>query len=125
APRRVSRCAGTAFARSRRQARSVCSPVALALPCRRCHKLAFASENESRNSRELRQLFKVRERLGQVEGGIIAPFPGKPKWARWPHYLRLRREAMQREREYWSTFGAARLRRLRPKGAMSPASGRG
>ena len=47
----------------------------------------------------------MRERLGQVDGGVIAPFPSKPKWARWPRYLRLRREALRREAEHWHALG--------------------
>jgi hypothetical protein len=70
------------------------------IACRRRHRLAFASENEPRVNRALRRLLKQRERLGQTVDGIVAPFPNKPKWARWPRYLRTRRAAMQREREY-------------------------
>jgi hypothetical protein len=49
-------------------------------------------------------MFKVRERLGQREGGVVAPFPAKPKWGRWPGYLRIRRAAMLRERAYGQTL---------------------
>jgi hypothetical protein len=87
------------------------------IACRRCHRLAYASENKTRAERALLRLLKKRERLGQVEGGVIAPFPGKPKWARWPRYLRTRREAMQQEREYWQRVGAAMLKKCLPKGA--------
>ena len=73
--------------------------------CRRCHRLAFTSENESRSYRALRQLLKRRHRLGQTEGGVIPPFPGKPKWWRWPRYLRTRSEGKQHEREYWQCLG--------------------
>jgi hypothetical protein len=77
------------------------------IACRVCHRLAFASENESKIDRMLRQLHKRRDRLGQTEGGVIAPFPGKPKWRRWPTYLRSRREGIRREREYWQALGLA------------------
>ena len=86
------------------------------LACRRCHNLCFACENEPKAARALRRLFKVRERLGQVDGGVIAPFPSKPKWARWPCYLRIRREALRREAEHWHALGVrlgiGQLRRL-------------
>lgn len=39
------------------------------------------------------QTFKVRERLGQTSGGIIAPFPTKPKHMHWSTYLRTRAAA--------------------------------
>src|SRR5215467_5360124 len=43
------------------------------IACRQCHKLAYASENETRADRALRQLFKIRDLLGQMEGGVITP----------------------------------------------------
>jgi hypothetical protein len=89
------------------------------IACRRCHNLAYASENEARASRTLRGMLKRRDRLGQVEGGVIAPFPGKPKWRRWPRYLRTRREAMQRERDYWRIEGSAMLKKYLPKVSRS------
>jgi hypothetical protein len=80
------------------------------LACRVCHRLAYASENEVREARARRRLFKRRERLGQREGGVVAPFPAKPKWWRWPLYLRIRRQGMQEEREYWQAFYAAMVK---------------
>ena len=74
------------------------------LACRRCHGLAFASENETRANRALRKSIKRRERLGQVAGGVVAPFPCKPKWGRWARYLRIRRQALLEEREHWRTL---------------------
>jgi hypothetical protein len=52
-------------------------------------------------------MFKRRERLGQTVGGIVAPFPGKPKWWRWPRYLRIRRQGKQEELESWQAAHAA------------------
>src|SRR5262249_31656465 len=69
--------------------------------CRKCHRLAYASEKEPRSARRLRQMFKRRERLGQMEGGIVAAFPAKPKWWRWPKYLRIWQQGVRREREHW------------------------
>jgi hypothetical protein len=77
------------------------------IACRLCHQLAFASENELKTDRMLRQLHKRRDRLGQTSGGVISPFPGKPKWWRWPTYLRTRRQGIHREREYWQTLHLA------------------
>jgi len=90
------------------------------IACRRCHNLAFASENETQAGRSLRRLLKQRDRLGQAEGGVVAPFPSKPRWWRWPRYLRARRKAMQREREYWRDFHAAMVNgKYLPKGRKS------
>jgi len=74
------------------------------IACRLCHRLAFASENESKTDRMLRQLQKRRDRLCQTSGGVVSPFPGKPKWRRWPTYLRTRRQGIHSEREYWQTL---------------------
>jgi len=76
---------------------------------RRCHNLCFACENEPKAARARRCLFKLRERLGQVDGGVIAPFPSKPKWVRWPRYLRVRREALRRG-AIWRLHGVASQR---------------
>src|SRR6185503_5117038 len=77
------------------------------LACRRCHRLAFASENETPVSRDLRRLLKNRQRLGQSEGGVVMPFPSKPKWWRWARYLRTRKRCVREEREYWHALGIA------------------
>jgi hypothetical protein len=71
------------------------------IACRICHRLAFSSENETKTFRRLRQVLKRRECLGQLEGGVVVDFPPKPKWWRWPTYLRVRRQAFQQEREHW------------------------
>jgi hypothetical protein len=76
------------------------------LACRRCHRLAFTSENETVASRALRRCVKRREQLGQAGGGVVPPFPCKPKWARWTRYLHLRTEAMKQECEYWRNLAA-------------------
>ena len=80
--------------------------VKSSLACRRCHDLAFASENETPADRALRKLIKRRKRLGQTKGGVAASFPCKPKWWRWPRYLRIRQQALQQEREHWGKLGA-------------------
>ena len=77
------------------------------LACRVCHDLAYACENASKMDRALYRLQKRRHSLGQTDGRLVVPFPGKPKWWRWPRYLRLRRQAKQREREYWRALRAS------------------
>jgi hypothetical protein len=80
------------------------------IACRRCHKLAFASENETRMNRARRQFLKRRGRLGQTQGSVIAPFPNKPKWWRWPRYLRMRDDAILQGREYWRIVQKAMMK---------------
>ena len=82
------------------------------LGCRICHRLAFAIENQSKIDRAFNQLQKRRHNLGQTGGGIVAPLPGKPKWWRWPRYLRLRHHSVQLERAYWKAIAAFLCGRL-------------
>jgi hypothetical protein len=65
--------------------------------CRVCLKLIYASEHEGVLDRRYRAAFKLRERLGQSEGGLAAPFPSKPKLMRWHTYFKLRRKALANE----------------------------
>ncbi|MRX50185.1 hypothetical protein GI374_06930 [Paracoccus sp. S-4012] len=65
--------------------------------CRICAKGRYRSELASPRERKLLKAFKIRERLGQTSGGIIAPFPAKPKYMHWNTYLRTRAEAEQNE----------------------------
>lgn len=57
------------------------------------------SESRSPKNRALHKAFKVRERLGQKKGGIIAPFPPKPKGMHNSTYDRIRYNALQVERD--------------------------
>lgn len=65
--------------------------------CRNCAKGHYASEHASPEERKLRKAFKTRERLGQQSGGIVAPFPEKPKHMHWSTYLRIRSAAERHE----------------------------
>ena len=69
--------------------------------CRLCAKGRYAQELRSVEDRRLHRAFKWRKRLGQGPGGIIAPYPPKPKWMRWHTYLRLRRRSEALELEIW------------------------
>ncbi|QYK40239.1 MAG: hypothetical protein KF887_12425 [Paracoccaceae bacterium] len=57
--------------------------------CRLCANGRYLSERLSVRSRRIRRAIELRERLGQTEGGTIAPFPKKPKRMRWRTYYRL------------------------------------
>lgn len=68
--------------------------------CRICGNGCYLSEHMSPKDRKLHKAFKLRERLGQQKGGIIAPFPPKPKGMHTKTYDRLRENALKTEREY-------------------------
>ena len=67
--------------------------------CRKCFDLGYETEYLTKYDRLLRKAFKIRGQLGQVEGGVVAPFPKRPKgW--WCHsYFRIRNRGMAVERE--------------------------
>jgi hypothetical protein len=69
--------------------------------------LAFSSENETKTFRRLGKILKRRRRLGQASGGIVTGFPVKPKWWRWPTYLRIRRQGGREELAHWRALSAA------------------
>lgn len=83
--------------------------------CRRCHHLAYASENEDEMSRVQRRARKIRRRVGgSPDWG--APFPQRPKgmWQR--TYERMRRRHLEAERRIDDAFdvgAAAVLRHMR------------
>ena len=56
----------------------------------------------TQSDRKLTKAIKLRARLGQTSGGIVAPFPHKPKWMRWHTYLRIRANGLALEKEIWA-----------------------
>jgi hypothetical protein len=52
--------------------------------------------------------------VGQQKGGVVEPFPPKPKHMHWSTYLRIRREAREIETKIW---GNASTRTARHFGA--------
>lgn len=65
--------------------------------CRICGGGHYLSEHKSPKNRAVHKAFKVRKRLGQKEGGIIAQFPPKPKGMHATTYNRIRENAVQAE----------------------------
>lgn len=65
--------------------------------CRVCMGGRYASEHKSVEDRMIHKAVKIREKLGQIKGGIVAPFPQKPKAMHWKTYLRLRAQAQEIE----------------------------
>jgi hypothetical protein len=57
--------------------------------CRHCHGLAYASQQESSNQRDLYRAQKIRTRLGGSVS-MFEDFPDKPKGMHWRTYDRLR-----------------------------------
>jgi len=59
--------------------------------CRKCFKLAYKTERESRTSRLFRKVDKIRGRLGW-SAGIALPDGAKPKGMHWETFYRLKAE---------------------------------
>lgn len=66
--------------------------------CRICCNGRYASEVEGPIKRLYRKARKLRQRLGQMDGNMFLPFPGKPLGMHWSTYLRLRREGLALEK---------------------------
>ena len=60
--------------------------------CRKCYRLAYASQQESPHNRGIGQAQKMRERLGG-SANLLEPFPEKPRGMHWRTYRRLRARA--------------------------------
>jgi hypothetical protein len=58
--------------------------------CRRCYRLAYASQHEAPHQRGLGKAQKIRRRLGGSPN-MFDEFPDKPKGMHWRTYDRLRR----------------------------------
>jgi hypothetical protein len=64
--------------------------------CRRCHKLAYASQRMRADDRALQRAQAIRVKLGGSPS-IVEPFPSKPKWMRWKTYRGIECEARSAE----------------------------
>jgi hypothetical protein len=68
--------------------------------CRRCHGLAYASQQESTVDRSLSQAQKIRRRLSGSQS-LFDAFPDRPKRMHRGTYCRLRARAERVEAVYW------------------------
>ena len=69
--------------------------------CRKCMCGRYQTELLKPSDRRIVKAIKIRERLGQKKGGIVAPFPDKPVGMHWDRYLRIRDAAQKLERRIW------------------------
>lgn len=67
--------------------------------CRRCHRLAYPSENENRRDRAMRRAERLRDRLQWPPGVFEGSGWGRPKHMHHATYLRLVKEYERREAE--------------------------
>ena len=79
--------------------------------CRLCRALSYRSMKQSPADRRLEKAIALRKRLGQSEGGVLVPFPQKPKYMHWHTYFQLRLEALKEEAIILDRF-RARMPRL-------------
>ena len=73
--------------------------------CRRCYELRYTTQEEDPSWRLVSKAIKIRERLGQAEGGVAAPFPRKPKGMWWRTYYRLYAASVAAEAAHWDALG--------------------
>jgi hypothetical protein len=73
--------------------------------CRLCYNLRYTTQQEDWSWRQVSKAIKIRERLGQQEGGVVAPFPRKPKGMWWRTYYRLYAASIAAESAHWGALG--------------------
>lgn len=67
--------------------------------CRRCHRLAYKSQQVGKWERLVHRIRKIRVRLGGPPE-IVGPFPPKPPRMRWSTYQRLESEERKAQLEH-------------------------
>ena len=73
--------------------------------CRRCHRLAYASQNETPYLRAIRRTRKIRMCLG-TGFSFAEPFPDKPPGMHWQTYIRMRLAAGESIATYVNPHGS-------------------
>jgi hypothetical protein len=75
--------------------------------CRHCYQLCYFSQQERKADRLLRRAWKIRRRLGQVEGGHMERVPDKPKGMHYLTYYKLMNDCYDYETENFAITMAA------------------
>lgn len=83
--------------------------------CRHCYRLAYASQQESPQSRGISQAQKIRMRLGG-SGSLDEPFPPKPKGMHWKTYHSLEERSYAAEEYADAMMAQWLLRRYGTRG---------
>jgi hypothetical protein len=78
------------------------------LACRKCHELAYRSENLTKLWRKNERLRKLQKTAGADPSRFPCPIPPKPKWQRWHTYLNLRRKIEKADHEFARAYVASR-----------------
>ena len=78
------------------------------LACRKCHGLAYHTENLTKLWRKNEKLRKLQKRAGCDVSRFPRPIPPKPKWQRWHTYLNLRRSIREADCDYASAWLGSR-----------------
>jgi hypothetical protein len=77
------------------------------LACRRCHHLAYRSENLTPLWRRNEKLRKLQEKAG-ADRSRLPCILAKPKWMRWHTYLSLRRKIQEADRNFAAAWMKSR-----------------
>ena len=77
------------------------------LQCRKCHGLAYESENENTKSCAFRRARTIRVRRGQLDGNLSLPSPRKQKWKHYRGYFDEASAAKQAEYEGLAVMAAS------------------
>ncbi len=56
--------------------------------CRDCRGARYRCKSENPRDRAIRRAIRHREKFGQVEGGLLVPFPSKPYNMTWEKYFK-------------------------------------
>ena len=78
------------------------------LACRKCHGLAYHTENLTKLWRKNEKLDKLQKLDGCDMSRFPRPIPPKPKWQRWHSHLALRRAIEAADRDFAAAYLGSR-----------------
>jgi hypothetical protein len=81
------------------------------LACKRCHGLAYRTENLTPLWRRREKLSKLQLKAGADATRLPCVIPPKPKWQRWHTYLALREAIREADTDFAAAFARARMMR--------------